>query len=130
MGQGLGDDTMSKVFYEGPRDSAYLGRYNPDMSNEEVIFAKGSEVAAGTVMGLVTSTGKYVPFNPNAEDGSQIPAGISYANVDASQSDQRATITVRLCTLKASELIWPEKIDEEKKEVAIQTLEKNNVLLR
>ncbi|AQX19656.1 head decoration protein [Bartonella sp. WD16.2] len=121
---------MSKVFYEGPRDSAYLGHYNPDMSNEEVIFAKGSEIAAGTVMGMVTTTGKYVPFNPDALDGSEIPAGISYANVDVSQSDQRATITVRLCTVKASELIWPEKIDEKKKETAIQILEKNNILLR
>ncbi|MBA9083494.1 MULTISPECIES: head decoration protein [Bartonella] len=121
---------MSKVFYEGPRDSAYLGRYDPDMSNEEVIFAQGYEVSAGTVMGLVTSTGKYVPFNPDASDGSEIPAGISYANVDVSESDQRATITVRLCTVKKSELIWPDKIDEKKKETAIQILEKNNILLR
>ncbi len=51
------------------------------MSNKEVIFAKGSEVAAGTVMGLVTSTGKYMPFNPEASDGNEIPAGISYAKL-------------------------------------------------
>ncbi|ENN89976.1 head decoration protein [Bartonella bovis] len=65
------------------------------------------------------------------QDGMSLEEAKSIILANAtSQSDQRATITVRLCTVKASELIWPEKIDEGKKQTAIQILEKNNVILR
>ncbi|WP_455475715.1 head decoration protein [Bartonella sp. B17] len=122
---------MSDIFYEDIRDSAYLGRYDPDLSHEEVIFASGAEIMAGTVMGKVTATGKYVPLNPKAVDGSKVPAGISYANVDVTKTDRRAVITARLCTVKASELIWPNTITDEQKQVAIQSLEeKNKIMLR
>ncbi|WP_332060823.1 head decoration protein [Bartonella sp. CB74] len=122
---------MSNIFYEDTRDSAYLGRYDPDLSNEEVTFASGAEITAGTVMGMVTTTGKYVPFRPTAVDGSQIPAGISYANVDATSGDRRGVITARLCSVKASELLWPSVMTDKQKETAIKSLEqKNKILLR
>ncbi|ALE02870.1 head decoration protein [Bartonella ancashensis] len=120
---------MSNIFYENVRSGAYLGRYDPDMSNEEVIFLSGAEIAAGTVMGMITKTQKYVPLNPVAQDGSEVAAGISYSNVDATEEDQRATITARLSTVKASELIWPTTITEEKKHAAIQSLEKKNKII-
>ncbi|WP_455480098.1 head decoration protein [Bartonella sp. B23] len=121
---------MSNVLYENVRNAAYLGRYDPDLSNEEVTFASGAEIVAGTVMGKVTATGNYVPLNLEAEDGSQVPAGISYANVDATKEEQRAVITARLSTVKASELIWPSSITAEQKKAAIQSLENNNIILR
>ncbi|WP_455474719.1 head decoration protein [Bartonella sp. B30(2025)] len=120
---------MSNIFYEDIRDSAYLGRYDPDLSHEEVIFASGAEIMAGTVMGKVTATGKYVPLNLKSVDGSKVPAGISYANVDATKTDRRAVITARLCTVKASELIWPDTITDEQKKVAIKSLEENNKII-
>ncbi|MCZ2204003.1 head decoration protein [Bartonella sp. A05] len=122
---------MSNIFYEDVRNGAYLGRYELDISNEEVTFLSGAEIAAGIVMGMLTESKKYVPLNPTASDGSEVPVGISYANVDAIETDQRATITARLSTVKASELIWPEKITEEQKRAAIQSLEeKNKIILR
>ncbi|WP_375639392.1 head decoration protein, partial [Bartonella sp. MF74HXZ] len=39
--------------------------------------------------------------------------------------------TARLCTVKASELLWPDAITDEQKKAAIQSLEDhNNILLR
>lgn len=35
-------------------------------------------IAAGTVMGRVTTTGKVLPLESDAADGSQIPVGIAY----------------------------------------------------
>ncbi|WP_254492889.1 head decoration protein [Bartonella sp. B1099] len=119
----------NQVFYEDVRNGAYLGRYDTDMSNEEVVFASGAFVEAGTVMGKVTATGKYVPLNPALSDGSQTPAGISYATVDVTEADQRAVITARLSTVKASELLWPDAITDEQKSAAIQSLEDNNKIL-
>ncbi|CAK00809.1 head decoration protein [Bartonella tribocorum] len=122
---------MSQVFYEDIRNGAYLGPYDTDMSNEEVVFASGAFIEAGTVMGKITASKKYTPLNPAASDGSQIPAGISFATVDATEADQRAVMTARLCTVKASELLWPDAITDEKKSAAIQSLEDhNNILLR
>ncbi|EJF74309.1 hypothetical protein MCO_01925 [Bartonella sp. DB5-6] len=122
---------MNNIIYDDVRNGAYLGPYDPDMSNEEVVFASGAFIEAGTVMGKITSSEKYVPLDPAASDGSQIPAGISFATVDATDADQRAVITARLCTVKASELLWPDAITDEQKKAAIQSLEdKNNILLR
>ncbi|GAA4666414.1 head decoration protein [Bartonella pachyuromydis] len=119
----------NQVFYEDVRNGAYLGRYDTDMSNEEVVFASGAFVEAGTIMGKVTATGKYVPLNPALSDGSQTPAEISYATVDATEAEQRAVITARLSTVKASELLWPDVITDEQKSAAIQSLEDNNKIL-
>ncbi|WP_375632637.1 head decoration protein [Bartonella sp. AA74HLJMH] len=122
---------MTNIIYDDVRNGAYLGPYDPDMSNEEVVFASGAFIEAGTVMGKITATEHYVPLNPAASDGSQTPAGISFATVDASEADQRAVITARLCTVKASELLWPDAITDEQKKEAIQSLEDhNNILLR
>ncbi|WP_455466396.1 head decoration protein [Bartonella sp. B39] len=120
---------MTNIIYDDVRNGAYLGPYNPDMSNEEVVFASGAIVEAGTVMGKVTATGKYVPLNPAASDGSKVPAGISFATVDVTEADQRAVITARLCTVKASELLWPDAITDEQKKAAIQSLEDNNKIM-
>ncbi|AGF74833.1 phage protein [Bartonella australis AUST/NH1] len=120
---------MSNIFYTDVRNGAYLGRYEPDMSNKEVIFASGALVEAGTVMGKVTATGKYVPLNPKAVDGSQIPAGISFATVDATEREQRAVITACLSTVKSSELLWPDTIKDEQKKTAIQSLEDHNKIM-
>ncbi|WP_406603963.1 head decoration protein [Bartonella gliris] len=117
---------MTNIIYEDVRNGAYLGPYDPDMSNEEVVFASGAFIEAGTVMGKVTETEKYIPLNPAASDGSQTPAGISFATVDATEADQRAVITARLCTVKASELLWPDTIIDQEKMAAIQSLEDNN----
>ncbi|WP_156851748.1 head decoration protein [Bartonella refiksaydamii] len=122
---------MTNIIYEDVRNGAYLGPYDPNISNEEVVFASGAFIEAGTVMGKVTKTEHYVPLDPAAADGSQIPAGISFATVDASEAEQRAVITARLSTVKASELLWPDAITDEQKKAAIQSLEvKNNILLR
>lgn len=120
---------MNNIVYEDMRNGAYLGCYDPDMSNEQVVFASGAFIEAGTVMGKVKETEQYVPLDPAASDGSQIPAGISYATVDATEAEQPAVITARLCTVKASELLWPDTILDQEKMAAIQSLEDNNKIL-
>lgn len=53
---------MSQVFYEDIRNGAYLGPYDTDMSNEEVVFASGAFIEAGTIMGKITASEKYTPL--------------------------------------------------------------------
>jgi hypothetical protein len=49
----------------------------------------------------------YVPLSLTATDGSQVAAGISFANVDATLADQTGTVVTRDCEVNGSELFWP-----------------------
>lgn len=52
------------------------------------IVASGAGVVKrGTVMGVVTATGKYIPSATAAVDGSQTPSGILVDGVDATSAD-------------------------------------------
>lgn len=40
------------------------------------------EVVAGTVLGRITDSGKYAPYNDNASDGTQVARGVLRLGVD------------------------------------------------
>lgn len=48
----------------------------------------GGAFKRGTVLGLVSASGKYTQCVKTAEDGSQVPVAILVDDVDASSSDQ------------------------------------------
>jgi len=52
------------------------------------------DLAAGTVMGRVTATGKVVPLQSDASDGSQLPVGILNENHTVNEGD---TVDVAVC---------------------------------
>ena len=49
----------------------------------------------------------FVPLSLTATDGSQVAAGISFANVDVTLADAPNTVVTRDCEVNASELFWP-----------------------
>ena len=49
---------------------------------------------AGTVVGIVTSSGKAVPYNDSNSDGSEVAVGILLENVDLNNGDQPAAIVI------------------------------------
>lgn len=75
-----------------------LSEANGYRSREEVTLTEGENVKAGELLGKVTSGGKYVAWDPDASDGSETVAAISYAAVDASASgngDEQITVVAR-----------------------------------
>jgi hypothetical protein len=78
-------------------------------SREQVTVAQGTaEMRAGTLMGKVAATGKYVPYLNTAVDGSQAVAGIILNTLpeQAAAADHKATLIVRgPATVVASLLI-------------------------
>jgi hypothetical protein len=57
-----------------------------------VLLAGGNGVIAkGTVLGKVTATGKYVPYNPGASDGSQVAVCILDNDQDTTNGDVGAS---------------------------------------
>jgi len=122
---------MAQTLYEGRWPGAYLVSDDMHLSREAVVFAQSSTpIIAGTVLGKITATVKYVALNPTAKDGSEKAAAISYDNVDVTQADKLATATVRQTAVKSSELIWPATITDAQKAKAIAELEAATIILR
>lgn len=98
---------MPTVFNEGTHTAEFLlSEGNGQISREQVtIAAAAPAMAAGTVVGKITSSGKYVPYNNSASDGSEVAAGILYHAVADKATDQQATIIARNAEVMGSALI-------------------------
>ena len=65
-------------------------------SRDAVTIASGAGIiAAGTVLGKVTATGKYVARAHGASDGSEVPAAINIYGADASAADVQVSAILR-----------------------------------
>lgn len=85
-----------------------------DFTRETVTLAAGSgKLLPGTVLGKVTTGGKYTALAPGATNGSQNAAGVLWAAADASDADRAAVVIVRgPAIMNRSELILPDGITE------------------
>lgn len=82
-----------------------LSEANGYQSREQVVLAAAAAaLSAGTVMGKITASGKYVAYSNAAVDGSQTAAGILYANAPDSAADQKVTIIARNAEVKGTSL--------------------------
>ena len=73
-----------------------LSEANGQRSREIITIASGAGIiAAGTVLGKVTASGKYIASAVGASDGSQTPAAINIYGADASAADVAVAAIVR-----------------------------------
>lgn len=81
-----------------------LSEANGTRSREEVtIDAAAGAMIPGTVVSKLAN-GKYVEYDDVGTDGTEVAAGILYADVANSASDQKAVIIVRDAEVNASRL--------------------------
>jgi hypothetical protein len=66
------------------------------ISREAINVAAGSALVAGQVLGLVTATGEFKAYDPDAEDGSETAACILFASLGQSDIVRRGRAVVRL----------------------------------
>jgi hypothetical protein len=79
-----------------------------NISVDKIIVASGqTPINAGTVLGLVTTTGKYVQVNESASDGSQHAVAILWDYTDATSADAVAAAVTRYEEVTGGELTWP-----------------------
>lgn len=73
-----------------------LSEANGERSREEVTLAATTvALSAGTVLGKVTASGHYAPYDAEAEDGTETAAAILYGNKPVSATVQPAAVVVR-----------------------------------
>lgn len=102
---------MPAVAFNTKRSGCYLGETAAlNIVNEEIILASGAGVLdAGTVLGKITASGKYVLHDNALSNGAEVAAAILFHTTDATAADAKtvatvngpATINGNMLTLKA-----------------------------
>jgi hypothetical protein len=67
-------------------------------------------VYAGTVLGKITSSGKYIPSAASGSDGSQTAVAILYDDVDATLGDVIGAVIARDAEVRADELCYDSSV--------------------
>lgn len=116
-------------------ESNYLGdwlKFEEDnlYSRDEVTVASGQNLATGTVVGIITASGKVTQLAPGATDGSETAAGVLLHAVDASTGDKPGVIIARHAICSDKSLTWPGSITEPQKAAAINQLKALGILVR
>ena len=103
-----------------------------DYTRETVTLASGAgKLAPGTVLGRITSGGKYTVLTPGASNGSQNAAGILWGPADATDADAPGVVLVRgPAIVNRHEIVWPAGITEAQTNTAIAALTALGIILR
>ena len=100
-------------------------------SRDRVTVASGQNLPLGTVLGIVTASGKYKQIDPSAEDGTQVAAGVLLQACDATLIDRDDGLVVaRHAVVAHHALAWPDAITTAEKLAAIAQLKALGVLVR
>ena len=103
-----------------------------DYTRETVTIASGAgKLEPGTVLGRITTGGKYTSFAPRASNGSQNASGILWDSVDASAADAPAVILLRgPAIVNRQDLVWPDGATEAQITTATTALASIGIILR
>ncbi len=100
-------------------------------SRERVTVAAGQSLALGTVVGMVTASGKVKQLDPSATDGSQYAAGVLMQACDAHLADRDDGLMVARHAIVASHALqWPAGIAAVEQQAAMAQLKALGVLVR
>ena len=103
-----------------------------DYTRETITIASGAgKLEPGTVLGKITTGGKYSGLAPAATNGSQNAAAILWAGVDASSADTPGVVLLRGPALvNQHELVWPDGATEAQITAATTALAAIGIILR
>jgi hypothetical protein len=111
------------VFTEGRHPGeGLLSEASGQRSRETVTIVSGSGIlAAGTVLGQITTGGKYAPSPATGSDGSQVAAAILLYGVDAASADVKAAVIKRDAEWNGNTLSYAASVDDDTKKAAKAT---------
>lgn len=99
-----------------------LSEANGNRSRDVVTVASGAGVIApGTVLGKLTTGGKYVPSPATGSDGSQTAVAVAFYGCDATSADQKIAIVARDAEVNSNILSYASSVDDAAKKAAKAT---------
>ncbi len=122
---------MGTVFIE-PMNLGDLLKYEESnlYSRDLVTVAAGQNLPLGTVVGMVSASGKIKLLDPSATDGSQYAAGVLIENCDASLAERSGLMVARHAIVASHALNWPTSITAAEKQAATAQLKALGILVR
>lgn len=103
----------------------------PELSRENLTVVSGAGVVkAGTVLGKITASGKYTPYDDGLSNGAETAAAVSLYEVDATSADVAAACLFRLAAVKTTALQWHASADSTAKTAAYAALAAKHILAR
>ena len=109
------------VKYEAPQN----------YSRENVTVLSGQNLAAGTVVGRVTASGKIAVYDNAAGNGTETAIGVLIADVDASAADTAGVIIARhAIVVDQAKLVWKAAMSDGDKNAGITELKAAGILAR
>jgi hypothetical protein len=122
---------MSNFRYEGLHPGSFILRESEGtLSRDNATISGGTVVQTGQVLGQITATGSFVPWNPAANDGSQNACALPVYKYDVVAGDVKGVILARNCSVIADQIVWPVGVSPADKAAAIAALKKLNILVR
>jgi len=117
---------------ETPHAGEFLvSEANGTLSREVVTIASGSGVVpAGLVLGKITASGKYKPYDDDNADGSETAVCLAYDTVDATSADKKAVVIFRNAEVRASAILWAATNDATDKANGLADLVAKNIIAR
>jgi len=104
---------------------------NGTYSREAITVVSGQNLAAGTVVGKITASGKYTAYDDDLSAGTgDAAAGILYAAVDASGGDAPGVIICRQAEVADSLLVWASTNDSGDKTAGKADLAALGIIIR
>lgn len=100
---------------------------------EEGDIEAGSEVRTGAMLGKVTATGQWAPYDPDATDGTQTLAGFlitDYLDGDTVAAQPGVILSRGPAAVKEAGLRWPTNADAGDKTTALAALAAKNIIVR
>lgn len=103
-----------------------------DFTRETVTVASGAgKLEPGTVLGKITTGGKYTVLTPGAANGSQNAAGILWDATDATDADAPGVVVLRgPAIVNPHEIVWPDAATEAQITTATTALAALGIILR
>ncbi len=103
-----------------------------DYTRETVTLTSGAgNLEPGTVLGKITTGGKFTQLAPAASNGSQNAAGILWGHADATAADAAAVVVLRgPAIVNRNDIIWPTGATEPQISAATAALAALGILLR
>lgn len=121
------------VFTEGRHAAEFIlsegdGSYSRD---NIVMEADNGIVAAGTVLGKVTASGKFKPSAIGAADGSEVAAAINIYEVDTTGADVNTAAMSRHCEVNGNIITYaPDRDQQAEKDAADAELAAAGIIVR
>lgn len=102
-----------------------------EISRDAVVIVSGQGVVeAGSVLGVVTASGKFAKYDNAATNGTQVAVAVLYASVDATLADAKGVAVTRLAEVSSSLLVYGATQDAAAKLAAIVDLKAQFIIAR